>query len=342
MPKVAIDSVQQKIVDAAKLRGLSEKQAKILANYYLDANLRGADTHGVGRFLVVSDAIKTRGGPPQILKETSVVALVDGRRELGPLAAQYCVDLLIPKVKANGLGLVALRNASRYSHLTPFSAYIASFGFIGIVTNSAGPPAVAPHGSYAPILGTNPLCIAFPCAERDPIVLDFATSMAVWGEIRQAMLEERNLPPETFYTDEGAFAVRPADANAVRSFGGPKGYALCLAIEVLCGAFLGARMGSAVDDEYDLGFLFLGIDPLLFRDRLDDFHSELAGLAHEIRNSPAIDPRHPVRLPGDHSNRTKDLQQQAGVIELDKKTWDLLCQMAVDPSAGMESTSLTN
>lgn len=341
MLNVPISSVRQKLIDSAQIRGLSEKEAVVLADYHLDAQLRGAKTHGIGRFLVTGQAIATKGGPPKVIRDSSMTALVDGQRDLGPLAAQYCVELLVSKAREFGLGLVALKNASRYSHLAPFGEFIASAGFIGLVTNSAGPPAVAPHGSYAPVLGTNPLCMAFPC-DDNPIVMDFATSKAVWGEIRQAMLEERDLPPETFYKMDGSFAVQPEDANAVRSFDGVKGYLLCLAIEIFCGAFVGAKMGSAVNDEYDLGFLFLALDPCLFRDSVNDFRAEVAELAQEIRGCPPIDASKPVRMPGDRSNKTKECQCKVGTIELEEKTWNILCQMSVDPQAGMESTDQTN
>jgi ureidoglycolate dehydrogenase (NAD+)/L-2-hydroxycarboxylate dehydrogenase (NAD+) len=341
--ELSVDLVRQKLVEAGLQRGLSNKEATILANYHLDANLRGMRAHGVGRFVVDGETIRSKGGPPKVIKETPVAAFVDGDRELGPIAAQFCLDLLLSKVKNNGIGMVALKNASRYSHLAPFGQLIASSGYIGIITNSAGPVAVAPYGSYTPILGTNPLCMAFPSGNNQaPIVLDFATSETVWAEIRQAMLEERDLLPQAFYTKDGSYAVHPEDANAVRAFDGPKGFSLCLAIEILCGAFIGAKMGSVVNDEYDLGFLFLALDPLLFRTSMEDFYSEVDYLAKEIRNASPLDPNLPVRIPGDKSSKEKEFRVQKGMIELDEKSWEILCQMAIDPDAGMTSSALTN
>ena len=342
MVQITIEEVRNKLFQASRIRGLPDKEAKILADYYLDANLRGAKTHGVGRFLVISEAIETRGGPPIIVKDTPVASLVDGQRDLGPLAAQFCVELLISKVKNNGIGLVALKNASRYSHLAPYGSYIASKGYIGIVSNSAGPAAVAPYGSFTPILGTNPLCISFPSAEQSPIVMDFATSETVWGEIRQALLEGRDLKQNAFYTNDGKIAVHPEEANAVKSFDGAKGFALCLAIEIICGAFVGSKMGSLVNDEYELGFLFMALDPMLFRENMEDFKSEVGRLAQEIRNASPLDINMPVRLPGDHSLQEKEIREQIGSIEIDEKSWDLLCLMSKDPKAGMISSQLTN
>ncbi len=342
MIQVSIDSVRQKLIEAGKIRGLSNEEASSVAEEYIDAELSGFKTHGVGKFFVINDAIQGRRGTPRVTTESTVMALVDGQRELGSLAARYCINLLIPKARKNGMGLVALRNASRYGRLTPYGKLIAESGLVGIVTNSGGPAAVAPYGSYAPILGTNPICIAFPRGDTGPLVFDFATSDAVWGEIRQAMIESRDLPLEAFYKSDGTYAVDPKEANAVRAFDGAKGYALCLAVEILCGAFVGARMGLSVQDEYDLGFLFLAFDPTMFRDSVQDFYSEIATLAEEIHKAPAIQPGDRVWLPGERSMETRQLRQRRGALDLDDSVWDMLCRMSTDPSAGLEATNLTD
>lgn len=341
MARIAIDSARQKLVEAGKIRGLSQKEAELIADDLLDAEMSGSKTHGVAKLAVINEAIRNRRGSPKVIKDASVYALVDGQGELGQLATNYCVDLLIPKAQEHGLGLVALKNASRYGRLTPYARRIASSGLVAIITNSAGPAAVAPYGSYAPILGTNPICIALPHS-NDPVVMDFATSETVWGEIRRAILEGRDLPPQTFYKSDGAYAVHPQEANAVRAFGGAKGYALCFAIEVLCGAFVGAKMGLAVDSEYDLGFLFFALDPRMFLDDVDTYYAEVTKLADDIRQSPAINPGDQVRLPGDRSLHQKKQCLLTGVIEIADGVWDMVCKMADDPQAGLVSTNLTD
>jgi LDH2 family malate/lactate/ureidoglycolate dehydrogenase len=43
------------------------------------------------------------------------------------------------------------------------------------------PEMVAPHGSYEPIFGTNPLAIGIPTGPDDPsLILDMATSAEAW------------------------------------------------------------------------------------------------------------------------------------------------------------------
>lgn len=342
MVTVKISDLRERLVKAAKIRGLSKEESNALADDYLDAELRGFKTHGVGKFFIINEAIAARRGKPRVIKESASSALIDGQRGLGTLVARYCISVLLQKAKKNGLAVVALRNVSRYGRLAPYGRLIAQSGFIGLITNSGGPAAVAPYGSYDPILGTNPICISFPRGDAEPIVIDFATSKEVWGEIRQAMLEGRDLPPETFFRNDGKYAVRPEDANAVQSFDGAKGYALCLAVEILCGSFVGAKMGLAAENEYDLGYVFLAMNSSMFRSNRKEFGSELDKLVSDIHNSKPIRPGEHVMLPGERSEALKLRRQKEGVTELDERVWEMLGRMSIDPKAGLETSNKTN
>ncbi len=93
-------------------------------------------------------------------------------------------------------------------------------------------------------------------------------------------------------------------------------------------------MGSSAKDAYDQGFLFMALDPAMFRSPDDGFRAEVLRLAEEIRNSPAIDEAEPVRLPGDRARKAQELARQSGVLDLDDRVWDLLCHMARNPWLG--------
>ncbi|MEP7284785.1 MAG: Ldh family oxidoreductase [Chloroflexota bacterium] len=333
MISVEITTIQRTLIEICLLRGLSAQEADFITEDYLDAEMRGIRTHGLIKFLALDNQIKAREGKPKIIQDLPLMAMVDGQRELGPLAARYCIDLLLAKMQSAPSAVVGLKNASRYGSLAPYGRQIAAQGLIGLIINSAGPANVAPFGSYAPVLGTNAFCMAIPSTDPEPIIMDFATAESPWSKTILATMEGHDLPPHTYYRKDGTDAVAPQEANAVRAFGGAKGYGLGLAIQIMCGAFLGTPMGSAFESEYDLGVMFIAFNPSMFRSDPEGFYSEVSVLADEIRNAPPNTESDQVRLPGDRSNKAKESNQQAGILELDPRLWDVLYRMSTDPTA---------
>lgn len=324
---VTLETLRGTLAAICARLGLSPAQASPIIADYLEAELRGIRTHGVFKFLALPAAVRNRIGAPYVVRETSVAALVDGNCELGPLAARFCVEIATRKAAESGIGLVGLRNAGRYGCLSPYGRLIAEAGMVGFVANIGGPFVAAP-GSMAPRLGINPLCFAAPMAGRPPLVADFSTSHGVWSEVLLAELEGRPLPPDTFMDREGNYTSEPAAAFSLQGYGGPKGFALCLALEILCGGLIGAAMGGAKRDEFSGGFVFLALAPNLLRDDPANFAVEVAALAEEILASPPLDPARPVRLPGQRGDAALAASLAAGAVALPLVLWARLRDLA--------------
>jgi len=324
---VTLETLRETLTAICARLGLSPAQAEPIIDDYLEAELRGIRTHGVFKFLALPAAVRNRIGEPTIVRETPVAALVDGNRELGPLAARFCIEIAIRKAVQSGIGLVGLRNAGRYGCLAPYGRRMAEAGMVGFVANIGGPFVAAP-GSAVPRLGINPLCFAAPMAGRPPLVMDFSTTHGVWSEVLLAELEGRPLPPDTFMDREGRYTTEPAHAFSLQGYGGPKGFALCLALEILCGALIGAAMGGAKRDEFSGGFVFLALSPGLLRDDPANFAVEVATLAEEILASPPLDPARPIRLPGQRGDMALAESLAAGGVALHPTLWARLCDLA--------------
>ena len=58
---------------------------------------------------------------------------------------------------------------------------------------------------------------------------------------------------------DGNSTIDPENVHALNPFGGFKGYALNLEIEMLADSLVGAKMGSKIQDTLDRGFLFIFI-----------------------------------------------------------------------------------
>ena len=201
--EIRIDELRVMMLDALALRGIGSEDADFIVDDFLDAELEGHKTHGVSKFLTIDIGLSGREGSIEIVSRTGGHAKIDGHRELGHIAARQAAALSAELAKEHGVGLVALTNVSRYARLVPYSRLIAERGCIGIVTNNGGPAHVVPFGGSAPMFGTNPLSFGFPQGEKPPLLFDFATAQGVWGELRQAIVEERSLPERTLIDDPG-------------------------------------------------------------------------------------------------------------------------------------------
>jgi len=333
MPRIPINEVRQTLLRALEVRGLPYEHATLLADDFLGAEMEGKPTHGLGKFLLMDSLLENRGGPPQKTIDSDSFALVDARGELGQIAATESISILNHKVKQAGIAVVGMVNFSRFGRLDPYGRMIANSGLVGILMNGAGPPAVSPYDGIDPMLGTNPICFAFPTLS-DPLIFDFSTGASVWGQIRQATLENRPLPDNVFLGEDGHFTTDPETAEAVIPFGGPKGYALCLAIEILSGALVSAKMGLKVESQYDIGFFAIGIDPDFFGTG-DTIKKEIDEFVSAIRKSRPRDGIDTVHVPGDRSKLRRQNAEAQTLVDIADDTWIKLLKMQEGMPSGM-------
>ena len=236
---------------------------------------------------------------------------------------------------------MASASSRRYARLVPYSRLIAERGCIGIVTNNGGPAHVVPFGGSAPMFGTNPLSFGFPQGEKPPLLFDFATAQGVWGELRQAIVEERSLPERAFLDGAGAFTTDPQRVQGVLPFGGARGAALCMALEILTGAFVGAKMGGEIRDEYDLGYLFCALSPEMFSSA-DDFIAQTSALAEAVRTSAPAAGNAQVFVPGERSAQHRSEQLARGTVELEADVYDRILAMSRSREGGYENSRSMN
>lgn len=340
MKRLSASSLRELATSALVGQGLSVGDATAIADEFVVAELSGVKTHGVGKLASLNlgelDAEPT-------FTQTGAVLAVDGAKSNGFLLMRQIVPRVGELAKANGVGVAFAHNFSRYSSLYPYTDGLARQGLVAILMNSAGPAAVAPFGSIDPLTGTNPICFSFPLADGSAQTFDFATSDRVWGAIRQAALEGVALPSGPFLASSGDVTTVPGDVNAVRAFGGAKGFALNLAVEVLAGLLTGAVAGNDVESEFDCGAVLIAFDPAASGAR-PSFLDDVGRLFQSVRECRAEDPEHPVRSPGD-SGRSRVVFDDVSSEEVDvpATTIQLLERMAAGESiAELSSNPLFN
>lgn len=333
MLEKSIVEIKEYMEKALHIRGIEEKYISFIVQDYLNSQLEEKFTHGISKMLLIDEQLKQRKGAPVIENKNGNYALINGNKELGHIAAIYGINELEELMKSgNGIAMVGVYNCSRYSRLKEFGKRIAEKGYIGLIMNNGGPAAVVPYNGIEPILGTNPICFSFP-KEKEPLVIDFSTAKEVWGEIRQAIVEKREIQTDAFLDEEGNITHSPEKVNSVLPLGNdPKGYALCLAIEILTGVLANAKIGKQVNDQYDLGYLFIAIDPKVFG-QLNNFENKVLTICKEIKNSQ--NKENEIYLPGEQSSRTRQKAIEMGIVKIDQETYERLKTMSNSLDGGL-------
>src|SRR5262245_35157464 len=171
-PTVLIDFVSR-IFQGAEA---PERIARMVAGSLVESDLVGHNSHGVMRVRQYLDGIAAGNihpaAEPVVTQETPSVAIVDGQRGFGQVAARFAMQLAIAKGRTQGLAAAGLRNSNHVGRLGEWAQLAADAGMIGLAFCNGGGRrgAVAPYGGTARLLGTNPLAAAIPVAGRPPVL----------------------------------------------------------------------------------------------------------------------------------------------------------------------------
>lgn len=193
---------------------------------------------------------------------------------------------------------------------------------LSIIVENGGPQGVTPFGGKKDITETNPIAYGIP-THRDPIIFDAATAVHAYGRIRQAREKGERLPENAYVDKEGNITTDPKVAHAVLPFGGFKGYAINLLIDVLSGSLVRGKCGldQPMDSQRYIGTLMIVIDPACFGE-LSDFKDSTTKLAEDLLAVEPIDPSNPVRVPGLRGAERQRKFEKKGVIEIKDEDWN--------------------
>ena len=189
-----------------------------------------------------------------------------------------------------------------------------------------------PWGGRVAMVGTNPLAIAVP-AEPMPLVVDMATGEVSMGRILHRLQLAEPLDAGWAVDRDGAPTTDPlaASQGAISPFGGPKGFALGLALEVIVGSLTGTALGRDVHGTLDSeevcnkGDVFICIDPMVVAG--GSSFSEVSDYLAEVRATPSQPGTSGVRIPGERSSSERARREVTGV-EIAVTSWNEACALA--------------
>ena len=177
--------------------GVSQQDATQAADVLLCADLRGIDSHGVARLhsyfeLLQEGRINPR---PQVkvIRSTASTATLDGDNGLGLVVGPHANRMAMDLAGKSGTGWVSVCATNHFGIAGYYVLQALERDLIGwAMTNST--KLVAPVWGAEPMLGTNPIAIAFPAKHEPPIVIDMATSAGALGTIEMARRKATPLP----------------------------------------------------------------------------------------------------------------------------------------------------
>jgi LDH2 family malate/lactate/ureidoglycolate dehydrogenase len=268
--------------------GYNDSDSKKITDVVLTSDLYGIESHGVNRLTLYPFGIDIGrikvDAEMKIVEETATGALIDAGDGMGQLAGIMGMELAIKKAKESGVGLVSVRNSNHYGIAGYYSMMAAKEHLMGVSMTNAEALVVPTYGRQ-PMLGTNPIAVTMP-AEPFPFHMDFATSIMTAGKmevyakrgatLKSGMLVDEDgrssTDPNTFLKirrDKTMGGIMPMGGEGML-FGGHKGYALGMLVDILTGIFAGGAVSTQVRVKPHLekcGHFFAAIDYGMFGDK---------------------------------------------------------------------------
>ncbi|MHA1839746.1 MAG: Ldh family oxidoreductase, partial [Candidatus Ranarchaeia archaeon] len=189
--------LRQFMIDVFEGIGCPSRDAKICADVLITSDLRGIDSHGVGRLKMYYDRVRAGIQSPitkiDVVKEGPTTLVLDGNLGMGHVIGHHAMKETIKKAQRYGLGATAVRNSTHYGIAGYYALMAVEAGMIGITCTNAR-PSIAPTFGVEPMLGTNPLTFGVPTDEDFPFVFDAATSITQRGKIEVFDRIQRHIP----------------------------------------------------------------------------------------------------------------------------------------------------
>tara|TARA_Y100001935_G_scaffold243790_1_gene235524 strand:+ start:671 stop:1669 length:999 start_codon:yes stop_codon:yes gene_type:complete len=241
--------------------GCNEETATILAELIRNAERDGSLSHGLFRLPAYVAGLRSGKidgkGRPEIKKISPSIIKVNGKNCLAAVVLDKSLPLLAKAAIENGVAILAINNSHHMAAMWPETEKLTEYGLVAFACTSYK-PAVAPAGAIKPLFGTNPISFAWPRQGKTPVVYDMATASMAMGEVQVAKREGNKVPIGTGLTKDGNETTDPAaiaDGGVLLPFGGYKGSAIAMMVELMAGALVGDNFSyeTAEKDNNDGG-----------------------------------------------------------------------------------------
>ncbi|AMN39580.1 Ldh family oxidoreductase [Rhodoplanes sp. Z2-YC6860] len=323
---VAASAIAAFIKDAMMAVGMPDADAAKVAELMLEADLAGADAHGVFRLPQYVRRIKAGGVNPKatikVEKTAPATAVVDGDNGMGHLVMQRAADTAIALAKDTGVAWVGARRSNHAGAAGTYAAMALPHNMVGIYSAVANANHMPAWGAAESLLSTNPIAVAVPAGEEAPVVLDIATTVVSYGTVKAYKLQGKEMPEGWMVSAKDGKPITDSGKIAeglLMPIGGHKGSGLALVLGLLAGVLNGAAFGREVVDfnaddesECNTGHFIIALDISRFIP-LDVFKAQMDRQLRDLKASKVLPGFDAIRLPGEQRRTRRAERLSKGV-----------------------------
>ncbi len=326
-PPKKFESIGTALFEAA---GAPAAEARLVARSLVRSSLAGHDSHGVMRIpeylRLVEQGTLRPGAPVEVRATSATTAVVDCGLNFGMVGATRAVETAIEIAREHKTACVTTRRCNHVGRLGEYVETAARAGVVAIATCNSPISGhfVLPFGGREGRLATNPIAYGIPSA-GDPIVADFATSVAPEGKVRVYHNQDKPLPEGWVVDADGDPTTDAKDfygppRGGILPLGGAaghKGFALGLLVEILSGVLNG--VATTDPEAVGNGCCFVAVDPAAFCPE-EVFLSEVSRTIDYMKSSAPAPGFEEVFVPGEIEFLTARRRAGEG-IPVDEPTW---------------------
>lgn len=315
---LSLDQVRELALSALIKNGCNDENAAAIAETITTAERDGSASHGLFRlpgYVASLNSGKANGtAVPKVTRPRPAVVHVDNDGGFAPLGIVAGRQELIEAARSQGIAFMALVNSHHFAALWHEVEPLCDAGLCALAC-TAHTSSVAPAGGSKKLFSTNPIAFGWPRKDKPPVVFDMATAAMARGEIMLAARDGHEVPLGAGLDANGNPTQDPSailEGGVQLPFGGYKGSAIALMVELLAAALIGERFSyeATAADNKDGGparggEFILAIDPSASAGQgWADHAEELFSRMLEMEG---------VRLPGDRRYRNRANAPQNGV-----------------------------
>ncbi len=324
--RVAAPAIAAFITDAMVAVGLPDADAAKVAELMVEADLVGADAHGVFRLPQYVRRIKAGGVNPKpniALEQTApATAMIDGDNGMGHLVMQRVADTAIALARDTGVAWVGARRSNHAGAAGVYAAMTLPHDMIGIYGVVANANHMPPWGGAENLLSTNPIAVSVPAGDEPPVVLDIATTVVSYGTVKAYRLQGKPMPEGWMIDARDGKPITDAaksEHGLLMPIGGHKGSGLALVLGLLAGVLNGAAFGREVvdfnaDDESacNTGHFMIALDVARFLP-VPAFKAAIDRHLRDLKSSKPLPGFDAIRLPGEQRRARRAERLKDGV-----------------------------